>query len=541
MRRRESPALPAVLASLTLAGCLGGGEPLPAFVGGTGSETTNHIAGRAVQDGQHLSEGARVALVPSGFHPLKDTLPGRMLDTTDGYGAFRLEKVAPGRYQVEICVGGYLGMAQVQEFTFTGGGLVLPPTLLQPPGTLSVILPDSLRQAGGFVFIPGTTYWTTVGEARSISLVLPAMRVPLVAYAPSVDSPWIELGRDLAILPAEDTELDLSGSGPPKGEAVFRLDTTPTGADVAENVAGFPLLVRLDASNFDFPAADTSTLTFRKPDGRILPHEVERWDRAAAQAEVWVGMDTVHGNSALQELHIRWGDAGGMPVSGSFEVFPSQDGFQGAWHLGESEGARRDATGNGRDGIPRGTDGDEQIQGMIGWAHTFDGMDDVLDVGVINIPRSITLSAWIRWEGAQAGELGGIIRKAAGPDRVLPAYGLRHGSGPAPTFDISDTGASLSRPLEPLPAGEWALVHGTYDGLRIIGYVNGRQVASTVASLDGNLVQNSLPTLIGAAGPGGFAGGVDEVRVESVARSPAWIKLCFESQRAGQVLLQRIR
>ena len=64
------------------------------------------------------------------------------------------------------------------------------------------------------------------------------------------------------------------------------LDTSPGGADVTGTVTRFPILVRLDAANFDFSQArgDGRDLRFTTPSGDSLPRRIERWDSARAEA-----------------------------------------------------------------------------------------------------------------------------------------------------------------------------------------------------------------------------------------------------------------
>jgi hypothetical protein len=42
-----------------------------------------------------------------------------------------------------------------------------------------------------------------------------------------------------------------------------------------------------------------SDIRFTKADNTFLPYEIERWDSAHSQAEIWVKVDTVFGNDSV--------------------------------------------------------------------------------------------------------------------------------------------------------------------------------------------------------------------------------------------------
>jgi hypothetical protein len=88
------------------------------------------------------------------------------------------------------------------------------------------------------------------------------------------------------------------------------LNTTSAGAGVAGNVDDFPVLVRLTADDFDFSRTSGADIRFSDMKGKRLRFEVERWDSAAARAEIWVRVDRVQGNSSSQFITLHWGLAG---------------------------------------------------------------------------------------------------------------------------------------------------------------------------------------------------------------------------------------
>ena len=120
-----------------------------------------------------------------------------------------------------------------------------------------------------------------------------------------------------------------------------RLNTTASGAQIAGNVYGFPVLVRLTSSNFDFTQAQSNggDLRFTNQDNSPIAYEIERWDAAAGAAEVWVKMDTDLWGRQRPSHHHVLGKSGRARASSSASVFDTANGFQGVWHLDGAAGA----------------------------------------------------------------------------------------------------------------------------------------------------------------------------------------------------------
>src|SRR5690606_34663186 len=81
---------------------------------------------------------------------------------------------------------------------------------------------------------------------------------------------------------------------------VIWLNTQTNGASVKDTVAKFPVLVRLDTSNFDAgfgqAAAGGADIRFTKANNTTrLPHQIESWDAGAKKAAVWVLVDSIKG------------------------------------------------------------------------------------------------------------------------------------------------------------------------------------------------------------------------------------------------------
>ena len=177
------------------------------------------------------------------------------------------------------------------------------------------------------------------------------------------------------------------------------FDTTPMGAGVAAGVADFPVLIRLDETNFPFSQArpDGADLRFADQDGSALPHEIESWDAAGKTAAIWIKVPVVDGNSDKDFVRMYWGNDTASSRSDGKAVFNVESGFAAVWHLGNLQ----DATANGNHAQNRGT---TATSAQIADGRAFDGQGGlaVPHANSLNLNSTLTLAAWVNaetWEG----------------------------------------------------------------------------------------------------------------------------------------------
>lgn len=188
------------------------------------------------------------------------------------------------------------------------------------------------------------------------------------------------------------------------------INTTVDGADIPDNVLDFPLLVRLDPSNFDFfsdVADDGADIRFLKPDNTtFLAYEIEHWVDGASDkdtAVVWVKVDTVYGNSGDQYIKMFWNKSGETTTSNSSNVFQDSKNFKAVWHLDSSK------TGTGtvdvyHDATSNSNDGDDFVsatvkEGISKYGQEFDGSDDYIGISQsasLDITGDATISGWFK-------------------------------------------------------------------------------------------------------------------------------------------------
>jgi PKD repeat protein len=343
--------------------------------------------------------------------------------------------------------------------------------------------------------------------------------------------------------------------------SVIVLNTTVTGANVANNVTGFPVLIRLTPANFTGFAntlAGGADIRFAKTNGVHLSYQIERWVDGANNndtAVIWVRVDTVYGNNSTQSIRMYWGRSGAADSSMGAAVFDSAKGFVAVYHLGESAGNTIDATINGLAGTPHGNVPNRQ-SGLIGNAESFDGDSDYYDAGnnaqFQMSANRLTVSAWVNRAGpAKAGAIEGIAGKYETGTGNYREYILRNDSTPGSGFQFilsSDGTGHVDTTIKVdtsgiVPVnGAWYHVAGTMDGTTECIYVNGVLRKSnpwTTIYGSGNStfkIGRCIDAGAGSTVRQYWNGKIDEVQVSKVARDSNWIKLCYQNQQPAQTL-----
>jgi hypothetical protein len=519
--------------------------------GGTGEETTNGIvAVISNQQGAPAAE-ATVRLRNSSYVtalPLPKAA-GQLNyynGTLDAHGQLMLDSVAVGSYVIEINDGNGYVLAVRCTVTNVDSLVDLGRDTLQQSCRVQGWIPTDLDL--DYVQVMGLECLApidTLTGAYSIEN-LPAGEYTLrfVSKDPSlapviVDNVILEPGDSLCI-PAYAAW---------RYSRTVTLNTSSNGAGVQSDVYGFPVLLRLNSQNFDFSQVQTdgADLRFTKGDGTSLPFEIERWDAAAAAAEVWVRVDTIRGNDAAQSITMRWGNAGAPPGNDPGGVFDTSAGFQGVWHLQQSAGQpANDATANGYAGIPSPT-APQSVDGPIGLAKAFDGVSNYFEMPGTETGRltfqehgAYTVSAW-----AYVDSFPSVFTELNGYGHIVAkgnyAYHLQT-NHTAWQFAVFQNQTCWDDTRAEAQTGRWTYLVGVRNGERQFLYVNGICVDSVIKSqADTNSRKDNERVMIGRlANPEKFYfnGKIDEVRISSLSRSADWEKLCYMNQKAPDGLVE---
>lgn len=292
-------------------------------------------------------------------------------------------------------------------------------------------------------------------------------------------------------------------------------------------VAGFPVLMRWDRAGFDFASArpQGEDVRFTSASGEPLAFEIEEWDAAAGRAAVWVRIPEVCGDDQ-QEVRVHWGHGTAPTASNPSAVFGPGDGHVGVWHLGAD---LRDAV---RGGAVEARDA-AVVEGVAGRARRpgAGGMSAgaTLEGHPMGSAPSTT-EAWVRMARPN-GTVVGWGREAAQGKVVLQVRSPAHARVDGYFSDANVEGDAR------VATGEWTHLAHVYERGVARVYVNGVLDASREGRATPLSIQAPSRLWLGCwHGHDVFDGDLDEVRLASVARSPAWLRLTHGNQKPMQEL-----
>jgi len=279
-------------------------------------------------------------------------------------------------------------------------------------------------------------------------------------------------------------------------------------AKIAAPEKRFPLLIRLDSSNFRFEdaKADGSDLRFVAQDDKTpLAFHIERFDPKVGLAMVWVDLPELPAGGQAK-LYLYYGSQKAEPVGSAAKTFDAS--YRAVFHFA---GDLADATANAT--AAQGTVG--YAAGAVGQAARFDGRPLTIAAAPASAAGpadGFTFETWLKPDGAQDAALyktGGLV------------IGLARG---APYVEMAGQRAAAGSPI-----GDWSQLTVSADAKGARLYVDGALAAQ---------LATPLPALSGAASLGeGFVGELDETRLSSTARDQAWAQATFASQGRGGKLV----
>lgn len=508
--------------------------------GGGGIETVG-VTGIAVYPATGLPAAhAYVHLRPAQFLaevPELGLRKTRMTSTrdliTDAGGRFALDSIDTGSYMIEINDGRHNVAAVTCRLSGNRQHVDLGTSTLNPAGAISGSAGVSIVNGPRFVRVYGLQRCGVIDPSGGFSLTdIPAGMYDL--QIAGEDGQPVEKNID-----SVNVASGVATAAPAVGWQYSRrlyLNTSASGANIKDTVLSFPVLVRLTDSTFPFTEAKSggNDLRFAKTDGTMLEYSVERWDRMAGAAEAWVKVDTLYGDDSTRSLVMLWGNAAAVSASSNAGVFGRENGFAAVWHLGSD---CRDASGNGHDGTNFGA---TDAQGVIGIAKKFSGSDSIAVSGLLGTPQELTLSAWVAVDttipsGQEIVSIGDAVLLRS--EETVNSAGMG-----AYFYSSADTFVPVSSERFYAKTG-WHHVAFTFSNSSHDQslYIDGMMVKTINDAGPVTYAKGGTNLLIGVHGKGkktfNSRGTMDEVRVCSIPRSAAWLRLCYMNQRPDDRLV----
>ncbi len=506
------------------------------LAGGSESTTTNGFSAQVVGSSGDPVGKADVRVRPSGYYVSPaagsgNRVEGTVIDTvTDANGTITLGGLTPGVYTVEILSKESDEGVVFKRQIFEGDAEDVGKLTTAATGGVQGVFEQRLEGKGKrfFVQVYGMERIAEIDSMNGVYSItdLPPSEYTLRIVALDATEVPVEI-PSVTVSAGESVQIEKITAW--QHEGTVTVNAAAAGLNPSDTLFNFPLLLRLTSANFDFSSAKKKGEDLRvvKPNNVLVPFEIEQWDSANGAAAIWISVDTLCGSSPEKVVHLYWGNRKGSTFSNAKAVFDTSGGFENVWHLGESGGKiQLDATSNNRQGTPSGMDGANDVAGIIGRAQVFDADSQYIEFGVVSrggeADSIYSFFLWVKPSGSAMGKQS-VFR--------FDNSGLEIDSSNNWIFSIDrDLPCTTT-----VVSGQWSHITCVRDGSRTVLYVNGVQVDS--ANLNGgllSLVQSPEDTLVLgwiAANNGGYRGIIEEFRIYSHVVNPAWVRLCYATQK----------
>ena len=299
-----------------------------------------------------------------------------------------------------------------------------------------------------------------------------------------------------------------------------------------ETLTNFPVLLVLSPNVGGSGFSYTSFVSTNGYDLRFwdaaevqgLNYEIEEWN-ANGSSYVWVQVPQLSSNTVFR---VSWGDGADCDQLACTTNGATWGGnFEAVWHLNEDPGVStsiHDSTANQHDGTSGNLLSIDQMPGLSGGSLSFDGSTKFIALNselVMSESNGFTFSAWVR-PLATATAYPGVTARAASPG-YNDSLRLFNGT---PRLNINGSGKLYNTPTV-MDGATWTYLAGTRAG-GSPGIVTLFQNGTNDTSSASNTTTNFNIAYLGRGTQTNdtsrnWKGGLDEIRVSSVARSTNWI------------------
>jgi hypothetical protein len=318
----------------------------------------------------------------------------------------------------------------------------------------------------------------------------------------------------------------------------YRKQITIDHTQVADDLINFPVLVSIhDADLSQKAQADGGDILFMNNIGEStrLYHDLESYDASSGTLVTWVNIPSLSSSSDTV-FYMYYGNPSCINQAYLQKTWNSH--YLSVWHLNETNGMAIDSTG-AHNGIPH----NGVIQGSsgkIGSAYLFDGVDDYVDAGTINIQDETTISYWIKTTTTiESGIIGDFSHLTGNRRGFLAGVNVATSNG-YPYFRTYKNARDLDLTANiNLIDGQWHFVTNTFESNGIGRIFIDGVLAGTSDSGHELKASDHILTFGGDDGTTftDYSGWIDEIQISTIALSQEWIETSFINQNNPAVFL----
>jgi hypothetical protein len=308
----------------------------------------------------------------------------------------------------------------------------------------------------------------------------------------------------------------------------------------SDTLTDFPVMVNLTATNFDFTKTQGSgqDLRFLTSDNQTqLAYEIEKWDTVNKKAIIWVKIPQIDANTDSNSILMYYGNP--LITDNQSPAGTWDNNFISVWHLNADPSVYAKDSSRFSNTLfnPSGLLPTDLVTGKVGDGINFVGTDNTnADTGLngpaipyrFAINQDFTVSGWVNTTNTTSWP--DIFTTEYYGPRAAVALQVDGISGGNATFRVESTCCAGVVGTKKVNDGTWHFITGVRSGDLMYIYVDGLSDATPVAGGSVSLL-NAKNATIGKDLINWFpaVGGVDEVRVSTTARSPAWIAADYKT------------
>lgn len=516
---------------LSLLSCTGGSE----LSGGSNQTDNAKVQVSVIYPNGNSAEGAKIKIRPADYiaNDTTQDFPDSYLDST---GSILFENLINGEYIAEISDSSHK-MSIINFNVYDSTDTIIIDTL-NNSGSLS----GSIETDGDscIVYIQGTEnkcIVTNDGVYR-FEYLAEFNNYTLLYYNNKTSTP-IQTIDSVKVL--SDSLLIHNFTSNWKYFKNIKINTSSSGTLIQDTLSNFPLLIKLDSSNFNFNQADDTgnDIRFFTSDSISINFEIEYYSSTKKEALLWLNISSILPNNNSQYITMKWGNINASSKSNSSAVFSESNHYIGVWHFGENF---NDATALKNHGNKIGFIEFDSTSAIGSGIHLYENNSyiELDNESNFDITDDITISAWVKADS---------LSKYSWNDAILSkgedAYSLSRAIG-KDVFSMTSKPEELSSSLSAegftqLNDLKLHYLTGVKRGDSLFIYTDGNKEGSYYHPQ--KISQNDSPLLIGTKSTTNqvvdiFHGLIDEVRISNIGRSSSWIKLSYENQKLNSNTLQ---
>jgi len=294
----------------------------------------------------------------------------------------------------------------------------------------------------------------------------------------------------------------------------------------AETLQDVPVLVVLNSDRVDYAefAAGGTDVRFDTVLAQELDCEIQEWN-ADGDSLIWVTVPELSPTNPPVPILMHWGNPVATAAQDSAGVW--RDDFAGVWHLDDAGDSLSDSLGL-NDGVNLDA---SPVEGRLGGGRDFGGNESIeIPVGAFSgIGDEVTISLWQYGDDSQP-RSDSVLEGRSFAGRELHVH-LPWNNGQV-YWDAFGNQDRINKAAEEGDyEGAWNWWAFTKDGAAgtMEIYLNGALWHSGTGKTKSYTPVNAFRLGSAAYGNNGYRGMIDEFRVSTVSRSPAWLETQYKA------------